>query len=233
MRSTPGGPTASPGLRCNAPLADEQILTWYDAVSGQPAAQATAVDRSPYDRQAKPGNRGLGRGRLPHTLTRGERCEDRVMQRANVYEADFEFDPDDPPGYRGGVMRLTQALGAQELAVNVFEIPPGESQGPYHYEYVEEWLLMLEGELVLRLPDGEHRLGRGDIVTFPAGAEGAHTVTNRGSKAARIMMFSSGRTPAVAVYPDSDKIAVWPGNDADNVMMRRGEAHLDYYDGEV
>jgi hypothetical protein len=61
------------------------------------------------------------------------------MQRANVYEADFEFDTDDPPGYRAGVMRLTQALGAaQELAVNAFEIRPGESQGPYQYEYVEE-----------------------------------------------------------------------------------------------
>jgi hypothetical protein len=70
---------------------------------------------------------------------------------------------------------------------------------------------MLEGELVRRLPDGEHRLSRGDIVTFPAGGDGARTVTNRGSNAAQIVMFSSGRTPAVAVYPDSDKIAVWPG----------------------
>lgn len=155
------------------------------------------------------------------------------MRRSNIYQADFEYDPEDPAGYRGGAVRLSQALGAQELAVNVFEIPPGESLCPYHYEYVEEWLLMLEGELVLRVPEGEHQLGRGDIVSFPAGPEGAHKVTNRGEAAARIVMFSSGRIPAVAVYPDSDKIAVWPGVDTDNVMMIRSAAHLGYYDGEV
>jgi uncharacterized cupin superfamily protein len=155
------------------------------------------------------------------------------VRRANVFDAEFEFDPADPAGYRGGFVRLTQALGAQELVVNAFEIPAGESLCPYHYEYVEEWLLMLDGELTLRAPDGEHRLGRGDIVAFPAGPEGAHKVTNQGSEAARIVMFSSGRTPAVSVYPDSDKMGVWPGNDADNVLLRRSEAHRDYYDGEV
>ena len=28
-------------------------------------------------------------------------------------------------------------------------------------------------------------------------------------------MWSSAREPAVAVYPDSDKIGVWPGNSDD------------------
>jgi hypothetical protein len=46
------------------------------------------------------------------------------------------------------------------------------------------------------------------------------------------MMFSSAREPAVAVYPDSDKIGVWPGNPADQVMLRRADGHRDYYDGE-
>ena len=154
------------------------------------------------------------------------------MRRANVYDAEFEFDPNDPPGYRGGLVRLTQALGAQELAVNAFEIPAGESLCPYHYEYVEEWLLVLEGELVVRVPDGEERVSRGDIVAFPLGPEGAHKLSNHGSAAARIVMFSSARVPAVSVYPDSDKLGVWPGHDDDNVMVRRAESHLDYYDGE-
>ena len=46
-------------------------------------------------------------------------------------------------------------------------------------------------------------------------------------------MFSSSREPAVAVYPDSDKIGVWPGNDDDKVMLRRAGGHVDYYDGET
>ena len=155
------------------------------------------------------------------------------MRRLNILDTEFEFDSSDPEGYRSGAVRLSKALGAQELGVNVFEVPPGQSLCPYHYEYVEEWLLVLEGELTLREPDGEGRIGRGDIVAFPSGPDGAHKVTNRGAEAARVLMFSSGREPAVAIYPDSDKIGVWPGGDADNLMARRAEGHLDYWDGEV
>jgi hypothetical protein len=46
-------------------------------------------------------------------------------------------------------------------------------------------------------------------------------------------MFSSAREPSVTVYPDSDKMGVWPGNPEDEVMLRRADAHLGYYDGEV
>ncbi len=37
---------------------------------------------------------------------------------------------------------------------------------------------------------------------------------NRSDASARMLMFSSARVPAVSVYPDSDKIGVWPGNEA-------------------
>jgi len=67
---------------------------------------------------------------------------------------------------------------------------------------------------------------------FAAGPDGAHKVSNRSSDTARVLMFSSAHVPAVAVYPDSDKIGVWPGNAADNLMLRRGDGHRDYYDGE-
>jgi hypothetical protein len=46
-------------------------------------------------------------------------------------------------------------------------------------------------------------------------------------------MFSSAREPAVAVYPDSDKVGVWPGNPDDNVMLHRAHGHADYYEGET
>ena len=45
----------------------------------------------------------------------------------------------------------------------------GESQSSYHYEYAEEWLLVVDGTLVLRAPDGEHTVERGDAVCFPPG----------------------------------------------------------------
>ncbi len=154
------------------------------------------------------------------------------MRRVNIFNDEHELDETDPEGYRGAALHLTKVLGAQALAVKSFVLPPAQSLCPYHYEYEEEWLMLLEGALLLRTPSGEEEIGRGDVVAFPAGPDGAHKVTNRGDSDARFVMFSSAREPSVAVYPDSDKIGVWPGNDADQLMLRRADGHVDYYDGE-
>lgn len=155
------------------------------------------------------------------------------MSHPNLFTARFEYDPSDPEGYRAGTAAVGKAAGGKELSVRLFEIPPGESLCPYHYEYVEEWLLMLDGALILRVPRGEEQVGRGDVLCFAAGPEGAHKLTNRSSQTARIVMFSSAHEPAVAVYPDSDKIGVWPGTKADKVMLRRADGQVSYYEGEV
>jgi hypothetical protein len=50
---------------------------------------------------------------------------------------------------------------------------------------------------------------------------------------ARVLMFSSAREPAVAVHPDSGKIGVWPGNSDDELMVRRADGGVPYFDGEA
>ena len=47
---------------------------------------------------------------------------------------------------------------------------------------------------------------------------------NRSSAPARVLIFSSARVPAVSVYPDSDKIGVWPGDDGNALIFKRGSA---------
>jgi uncharacterized cupin superfamily protein len=114
----------------------------------------------------------------------------------------------------------------------VYELPPGQALCPYHYEYgEEEWLLVLEGRPTLRHPEGTDRLERWDLVFFPSGPDGAHRVQNDTDEPVRIMMYSSVTTPAATVYPDSDKIAIWTGNDADSVLVPRSSA-VSYFDGE-
>src|SRR3954454_4411534 len=118
--------------------------------------------------------------------------------------------------------RLGKDLGAKKTGVSVYEIPPGQSLCPYHYEYAEEeWLLVLEGRPTLRDPDGEHELEPWDVVQFPTGPEGAHKVTNASGETVRILMFSDLAYPAATVYPDSDKIGIWTGNKADDLLVRR------------
>ena len=153
------------------------------------------------------------------------------MLRFNILTAPMSYDEDEPPGYGSGYVHVSPEVGADELALKVFELRPGESICPYHYEYVEEWLIVLEGRPTVRHPEGEEVLDPGDTVCFPRGPDGAHKVTNHTGEPARMIMFSSGREPSVAVYPDSDKIGVWPGRSEDKIMVRRS-ANVDYWDGE-
>jgi uncharacterized cupin superfamily protein len=155
------------------------------------------------------------------------------VKRANIFSDDFEYDESDPDGYHAGVARVGAIAGGEALNVKLYEIPPQQSLCPYHYEYEEEWVVVLDGELVLRIPGGEEQLERGAIVCFPPGPSGAHKVSNRGDQTARIMMFSSAREPSVAVYPDSDKLGVWTGNPDDRVLLRRADGNAGYYDGEA
>ena len=155
------------------------------------------------------------------------------MKRGNVLTDSYAYDDADPDGYRAAVAFVGRSAGGQALSVKAYELPPGQSLCPYHYEFEEEWLVVLDGALTLRGPDGENELVSGDVVCFPPGPAGAHKVSNRGDAPTRLMMFSSAREPAVAVYPDSDKIGVWPGNQDDNGLFRRADGNLEYYDGEV
>ena len=116
------------------------------------------------------------------------------------------------------------AVGSEATAMYIYDLVPGQSSSPYHYEYEEEWLLVLDGTIVVRVPDGEQTLESGDLVCFPAGPAGAHKVMNRSDSSARVMIFSSARVPAVTVYPDSDKIGVWPGDEANELIFNRGTA---------
>ena len=103
---------------------------------------------------------------------------------------------------------------------------------PYHYEYAEEeWVLVLAGRPSLRTPAGTEQLEPFDVAFFPRGPEGAHQLRNDGDETARILMWSEVIVPAATVYPDSDKIGVWTGNKADDVMVERS-SKVDYFHGE-
>ena len=90
---------------------------------------------------------------------------------------------------------------------------------------------MLDGNPTVRDPEGEHRLEPMDLVFFPTGPDGAHLVRNDTDETVRVLMWSPVLHPAATVYPDSDKIAVWTGNKADDLIARRSSG-VEYFDGE-
>src|SRR5690349_18178909 len=155
------------------------------------------------------------------------------MQRINIARPGFEYDGEDPEGFRAGMARLGKLLGAKESGISVYELPPGQAVCPYHYECgEEEWLLVLAGRPTVRHPEGEETLEPWDVVCFPRGPEGAHGVRNETDEPARVLMFSTVVVPTATVYPDSDKVGIWTGDPEADVIVRRS-SNVDYYDGEA
>jgi uncharacterized cupin superfamily protein len=155
------------------------------------------------------------------------------MRRINIESPQFEYDSDDPDGFRSGLARLGKVLGgAEESGISVYELPPGQAVCPYHYEVgEEEWLLVLEGEPTLRDPKGSNRLAPWDVVFFEKGASGAHGIRNETEETVRVLMFSTVVVPTATVYPDSDKVGIWTGDPETDLMVRR-ESKVEYFDGE-
>lgn len=154
-----------------------------------------------------------------------------MSEPLNLHEVAVEGNPAYPAGYRSRMASFGERIGAERLGGSVYEIDPGDSASPYHYEGVEEeWLLVLSGTPTLRDPEGEHELGPGDLVCFPVGPDGGHKVTNRSDAAVRILMLSTmpQNELSICIYPDSDKVSVWPWP----AKRLRLSDSVGYWDGE-
>jgi uncharacterized cupin superfamily protein len=154
------------------------------------------------------------------------------MRRVSVTDPAFAYDPADPEGFRCGVARLGPQLGAQHTGASVYELPPGQALCPYHYEYgEEEWLLVLAGRPSVRVPEGVEQLEPFELVFFPTGPAGAHQVKNDTGEPVRVLMWSTVVHPTGTAYPDSDKVALWTGDKAEDVIVERS-SRVDYFHGE-
>jgi uncharacterized cupin superfamily protein len=155
------------------------------------------------------------------------------MRRVSLSKPEIEYDDTDPEGFRAGMFRFGPRLGATETGASLYEIPPGQAVCPYHYEYgEEEWVLALSGRPSVRTPEGTEQLEPLDMAFFPMGPDGAHQIRNDTDETVRVLMWSMVVTPSATAYPDSDKVGVWTGDKAENLMARRSSA-VDYYDGET
>jgi uncharacterized cupin superfamily protein len=137
------------------------------------------------------------------------------------------------PPERPGFSWRRKRVGGEHLGASLYELPPGQSTFPYHYELGnDELLVVVSGGPTLRSPEGKRDLSPGDYLLFPSGPAGAHQLTNRSGEPARVLLVSNLALPCGAVQVDSDKLMVrWGTGPDDRLWFRRGDA-IDYWDGE-
>ena len=123
-------------------------------------------------------------------------------------------------------------VAGDHLGASLYELPPGESTFPYHYELGnDELLVVVAGRPVVRDPDGERQLEPGDCILFPSGPAGAHQIFNRSGEAVRVLLVSNFALPRAAVQEDAEKVMIRWGDGADERLWFRREDAVDYWEG--
>ena len=108
--------------------------------------------------------------------------------------------------------RLGPSAGAGDLGCTLYEVDPGGQAVPYHAHHAnEELLIVLDGTLELRSPEGLRTVSRGSVVAFAPGPAGAHRLRNVSDAPARYLVVSTMRFPEVAEQLDTGTILAMKG----------------------
>jgi uncharacterized cupin superfamily protein len=102
--------------------------------------------------------------------------------------------------------RLADAAGITQFGVNLTRLPAGAWSSQRHWHTAEdEFLYVLEGELVLVTDSGEEVLRAGDCAGFKANLADGHHLQNRSTREALFLEVGS-RCPNddEVTYPDID-----------------------------
>jgi uncharacterized cupin superfamily protein len=120
--------------------------------------------------------------------------------------------PYDAPCRDRSRLRLGAAAGLTQFGVNVLRLSPGTWSSQRHWHSKEdEFLYVLEGEVVLITNAGEERLVAGDSAGFRAGDPDGHHLQNRSDRTALVLeVGTSADASDVTEYPDIDLRAL-PG----------------------
>jgi uncharacterized cupin superfamily protein len=127
--------------------------------------------------------------------------------------------------------QVVRNAGGELLGGTLFELAPGHEGVPLHIHYgMEELVIVVSGRPTLRTLEGESELAPGDVVSFPRGRKGAHTLANRRNEPVRYLMISTKVTPEVVEYPEEGTVRMHtrspfdppkPGEDPDDRLSLR------------
>ena len=129
--------------------------------------------------------------------------------------------PYDEPCRERQRLRLGDVAGLTQFGVNLLRLPPGVWSSQRHWHSAEdEFVYVLEGEVVLVTDAGEEVLRAGDCAGFKAGESDGHQLQNRTSNEAVLLEIGSRD-------PEHDSVE-YPGID---LMIKAGARAFLHKDG--
>jgi uncharacterized cupin superfamily protein len=124
------------------------------------------------------------------------------VKSGSFYPAEFQA------GCRGRHKQaLGDAVGLTQFGVNIARIEAGQASALRHWhEQEDEFIYMLEGELVLVEDGGETVLKPGDAAGFKAGSAIGHKLENRTQRDAIYFEVGTRAKSERVHYPDVDLV---------------------------
>jgi len=105
--------------------------------------------------------------------------------------------------------RLGNAAGLDQFGVNLTTLRPGAASALRHWhEKEDEFVYILEGELVLIEDSGETLLKAGEAAAFKANSGNGHHLVNRTTREALFLEIGTRSKHERVEYPDVDLLVV-------------------------
>lgn len=101
--------------------------------------------------------------------------------------------------------RLGNAAGLDQFGVNICRLKPGAASSQRHWHKNEdEFVYVLEGEVVLVEDAGETILKAGDAAAWKAGTPNGHCLINRSDRDVLVLEVGTRSAAENAIYSDID-----------------------------
>jgi uncharacterized cupin superfamily protein len=101
--------------------------------------------------------------------------------------------------------RLGNAGGLAQFGVNLCRLEPGSASSQRHWhEIEEEFVFVVDGEVVLIEDEGETVLRAGDAAAFKAGVANGHHLLNRSTRDALVLEMGTRDPTERCYYSDLD-----------------------------
>jgi uncharacterized cupin superfamily protein len=119
-----------------------------------------------------------------------------------------------------GKKRLGEACGLTKFGVNLVTLGPGGQSALRHWHTLEdEFVYVLEGEVVLITNDGEQVLKAGMCAGYPAGKRDGHHFINRSQRPAKYLEIGNRVDGDNGFYPDDD--LMWLGTEDGHIPAHK------------